>query len=162
MSTLFKPAPRVAEPAPVTRGGAVRPSSPPLAVHLVRVTLPEQGDELNGKALCEQLRRFLNAHPGPCCFFLEGTGMVNARIGFANAFKELDREWGARMEVVCAIPLPIPRMMAHTVATMAQASWHIFRTRAEAELHLQRRGYLAAEGSPSPRGPVHASLQPLS
>ena len=162
MPTPSNPEPRVTDPTPMTRGDAGRRSSPPLAACLVRVTLPEQGDELNGNALCEQLRRFMIAHPGPCCFFLEGTGMVNARIGFANAFKELDREWGARMEVVCAIPLPIPRMMAYTVASMAQASWHIFRTRAEADLQLQLRGYLAADGGPCPQGPAHLELSPLS
>lgn len=161
MSTLSKPEPRLAA-APLTPGGQVPAVAAPLAACLVRVTLPEQGDESNGRALCAQLRRFLLAHPGRCCLLLEGTGMVNARIGFATAFKELDREWGARLEVVCAIPLPIPRMMAHTVATRAQASWHIFRTRAEADQHLRERGYLAADGSPSPRGPPHLEWSLLS
>ncbi len=161
MSTLPKPEPRVAA-TPLTPGGLVLAAAVPLAAFLVRVPLPEQGDELNGQALCAQLRRFLLAHPGRCCLLLEGTGMVNARSGFAAAFKALDREWGARLEVVCAIPLPIPRMMVHTVATRAQASWHIFRTRAEADQHLRARGYLAADGTSPPRGPLHLEWSPLS
>jgi hypothetical protein len=120
--------------------------SPPLATCLVFVKHPEHGDELNGKALCEQIRQLVKSHPGTVCFFHDATGMVNARIGYANAFKELDRELAERMtEAVCAIPAPIPRMMAYTVATIAQKPWTIFRTRAEAELHMRMRGYPLVE-----------------
>lgn len=120
--------------------------SPSLAACLVLIKHPEHGDEVNGKVLCEQIRQLVRHHPGTLCFFHDGTGMVNARIGYANAFKELDRELAERLtEVVCAIPAPIPRMMAYTVATIAQKPWTIFRTRAEADLHMRMRGYLATD-----------------
>ncbi len=120
--------------------------SPPLASCMVVIKHPEQGDELNGKALCNQIRQLLKNQPGTFCFFHDGTGMVNARIGYANAFKELDRELADRTtEVVCAIPGPIPRMMVYTVATIAEKPWTIFRTRAEADLHMRMRGYAATD-----------------
>jgi hypothetical protein len=113
---------------------------------MVVIKHPEQGDELNGKALCNQIRQLLKNQPGTFCFFHDGTGMVNARIGYANAFKELDRELADRTtEVVCAIPGPIPRMMVYTVATIAEKPWTIFRTRAEADLHMRMRGYAATD-----------------
>jgi hypothetical protein len=124
--------------------GSLKP--PPLASCLVLIKHPEQGDELNGKALCDQIRQLVKNQPGTLCFFHDGTGMVNARIGYANAFKELDRELANReTDVVCAIPAPIPRMMIYTVATMAQKPWTIFRTRTEADLHMRMRGYSASD-----------------
>jgi hypothetical protein len=119
---------------------------PPLATSLVMVKHPEQGDETNGKALCEEIRRALKHHPGSVCFFHEASGMTNARIGYANAFKELDRELAERVtEVVCAIPGPIPRMMLYTVATLSTLPWSIFRTRMEADFHMRMRGYLSTD-----------------
>jgi hypothetical protein len=148
------------EPRPPARAPSARMSTLPAAVGVVWITLPTQGDESNGKALCERIRQFVRAHhAGTYCFMLEGSGMETARIGFANAFKELDRELGGRMEVVCAIPAPIPRMMAYTVATMAQAPWSIFRTRAEADLHLWLRGYQGEQGAPRAEGPPHLWLR---
>ena len=115
---------------------------PPLAACLVMVKHPEQGDDINGKALCDEIRQALKHQQGTFCFFYDGMGMVNARIGYANVFKELDRELADRVtEVVCAIPGPIPRMMAYTVATLSRNSWTIFRTLQEAELHMRMRGY---------------------
>jgi hypothetical protein len=119
---------------------------PPLATSLVMVKHPEQGDEANGKALCEEIRRALKHHLGSVCFFHEASGMTNARIGYANAFKELDRELAERVtEVVCAIPGPIPRMMLYTVATLSTLPWSIFRTRMEADFHMRMRGYLSTD-----------------
>ncbi|HEX8822814.1 MAG TPA: hypothetical protein VF794_23005 [Archangium sp.] len=122
-------------------------NAPALATWLMMVKHPEQGDEVNGKALCDEIRKALKLHAtGTVCFFHDGTGMVNARIGYANAFKELDRELAERVtEVVCATPGPIPRMMLYTVATLSKRSWSIFRTRAEADLHMRMRGYSATD-----------------
>ncbi|ATB31120.1 hypothetical protein [Melittangium boletus] len=160
MPTLSQSEPQPPDRAPPVRPGPGRIPSPPLATCVVWISLPAHGDEDNGKALCERIRQFVRAHPtGTFCFMLEGSDMVNARIGYANAFKELDRELGGRMEVVCAIPAPIPRMMAYTVATMAQAPWTIFRTRTEADLHLRMRGYLGEQGGPRGDGPPHLWLQ---
>jgi hypothetical protein len=118
-----------------------------VATWLLVVKHPEQGDEVNGKALCDELRRVLRLHAtGTVCLFHDGTGMVNARIGYANAFKELDRELSERVtEVVCSIPGPIPRMMLYTVATLSKRQWSIFRTRSEAEMHMRMRGYSATD-----------------
>lgn len=131
----------------MTRVSLANLRGPPLATWLMVVKHPEQGDEVNGKALCDELRRMLRLHAtGTVCFFHDGTGMVNARIGYANAFKELDRELSERVtEVVCAIPGPIPRMMLYTVATLSKKPWSIFRTRAEAEMHMRMRGYSATD-----------------
>ncbi len=150
---------RAQDRIPPVRPASSHLPSPPLATCVVWISLPTHGDELNGKALCERIRQFVRAHhSGTFCFVLEGAEMVNARIGFANAFKELDRELGGRMEVVCAIPAPIPRMMAYTVATMAQAPWSIFRTRPELELHLRMRGYAGDEGGAPGGRPPHLRL----
>lgn len=131
----------------MTRVSLANLRGPPLATWLMVIKHPEQGDEVNGKALCDELRRMLRLHAtGTVCFFHDGTGMVNARIGYANAFKELDRELSERVtEVVCAIPGPIPRMMLYTVATLSKKPWSIFRTRAEAEMHMRMRGYSATD-----------------
>jgi hypothetical protein len=131
----------------MTRVSLANLRAPPLATWLLVVKHPEQGDEVNGKALCDELRRVLKLHAtGTVCLFHEGTGMVNARIGYANAFKELDRELSERVtEVVCAIPGPIPRMMLYTVATLSKRPWSIFRTRSEAEMHMRMRGYSATD-----------------
>lgn len=129
--------------------------APPLANCMVLIKHPEQGDELNGKALCDQIRQLLKNQPGTVCFFHDGLGMANARIGYANAFKELDRELAERTtEVVCAIPGPIPRMMLYTVATIAEKPWTIFRTRPEAEMHMRMRGYDAADYTQPFEGPL--------
>jgi hypothetical protein len=129
---------------------------PPLAACLMMIKHPEQGDEFNGKGLCEEIRRVLRHQPGRVCFFHDATGMVNARIGYANAFKELDRELGERVtEAVCAIPGPIPRMMLYTVATLSTQPWSIFRTRMEAEFHMRMRGYLTTDYQPPGEGAVH-------
>lgn len=137
----------------------VDPASAPFAspaTCLVRIALPEQGDEHNARELCERIRQLVKRQPGTFCFVHEGTGMVNARAGYANAFKELDRELSERTtEVVCVLPAPIPRMMVYTVATLAQRPWTIFRTRAEAELHLRARGYPPLEETPLAEGALH-------
>lgn len=146
MPASSKPEPHASNRVPMTRAARGRIMSPPLATCLVVIKHPEQGDEFNGKALCDQIRQLLKNQPGTCCFFHDGTGMVNARIGYANAFKELDRELADRTtEVVCAMPGPIPRMMVYTVATIAQKPWTIFRTFAEAEMHMRMRGYVATD-----------------
>lgn len=146
MSVPSKPEPHASHRASVQRGALESFRAPPLATCLVLIKHPEHGDELNGKALCERIRQLLKNQPGTFCFFHDGVGMVNARIGYANAFKELDRELAGRTtEVVCAIPGAIPRMMAYTVATIADKPWTIFRTRAEAELHMRMRGYSATD-----------------
>ncbi|PTL82290.1 hypothetical protein [Vitiosangium sp. GDMCC 1.1324] len=130
----------------MTRGALGAIKSPSLAACLVLIKHPEHGDDVNGKLLCDQIRQLVKNHPGTLCFFHDGTGMVNARIGYANAFKELDRDlMGRTTEVVCAIPAPIPRMMAYTVATIAQKPWTIFRTRVEADMHMRMRGYLVTD-----------------
>ncbi|WP_257452426.1 hypothetical protein [Archangium lipolyticum] len=130
----------------MTRAAVGSLKLPPVATWLVRVRHPEHGDELNGRALCDEIRQALKHQPGTFCFFYDGMGMVNARIGYANVFKELDRELSDRVtEVVCAIPGPIPRMMAYTVATLSRSSWTIFRTLAEAETHLRMRGYIGPD-----------------
>jgi hypothetical protein len=142
----------------MTRATAAYAKAPSLATCLVMVKHPEQGDDVNGKALCDEIRKLLKTQPGTFCFFFDGTGMVNARIGYANAFKDLDRELAERVtEVVCAIPGPIPRMMLYTVATMSKRPWNIFRTRAEAEMHMRMRGYLGAEH----REPLEESVRLL-
>jgi len=120
--------------------------APPLATILVLLKHPEHGDALNGKALCDQIRQLLKNQPGTVCFFHDGLEMVNARIGYANAFKELDRELAERTtEVVCAIPGPIPRLLLYTVAPIAEKPWSIFRTRPEAEMHMRMCGYASTD-----------------
>ena len=52
------------------------------ALMLSGCELKDRGDnELNGKALCDQIRLLLKNQPGTVCFFHDGLGMVNARIG---------------------------------------------------------------------------------
>ncbi len=144
---------------PMTRAAMGRLKSPPLASCLVLVKHPAHGDEFNGKALCDEIRRLLRNQQGTLCFFHDGTGMVNARIGYANAFKELDRDLADRLtEVVCAVPGPIPRMMAYTVATIAQKPWTIFRTRAEADMHMRMRGYQVADYTRSFEGSLYLQV----
>jgi hypothetical protein len=130
----------------ITRAAVGSLKLPPVARCLVMVKHPAQGDEINGRALCDEIRQALKHQQGTFCFFYDGVGMVNARIGYANAFKELDRELSERVtEVVCAIPGPIPRMMAYTVATLSRCSWTIYRTLSEAEMHLRMRGYVGID-----------------
>jgi len=143
----------------MTRVALGRIKSPSLATCLVMVKHPEHGDELNGKALCNEIRQVLKNQAGTVCFFHDGTGMVNARIGYANAFKELDRELAGRVtEVVCAIPGPIPRMMVYTVATISKKPWSIYRTRVEAEMHMRMRGYHATDYCQPIEGKVNLRL----
>ncbi|HSP80906.1 MAG TPA: hypothetical protein VLQ93_20430 [Myxococcaceae bacterium] len=124
----------------------------PRASCLVMVNHPEHGDEHNGKEVCDEIRRLLEGQPGAICFFHDAAEMVNAKIGYANAFKALDKELAERVtEVVCSVPASIPRMMAYTVAMFSRKTWSIFRSREDAELHMRQRGYLDDEyQQPSP------------
>jgi hypothetical protein len=113
---------------------------------LVMVRHPEQGDEHNGKEVCDEIRRKVQGSEVSICLFHDATEMVNARIGYANAFKQLDKELAARVtEVVCVVPGSIPRMMAYTVAMFSRKPWHIFATREEGERHMRMRGYVDAD-----------------
>jgi hypothetical protein len=133
-----------AGPTPSPAG--FREKQPPRAHCLLMVNHPEYGDEHNGQEVCDEIRRKLRNQPGPICFFHDAVGMVNAKIGYANAFKALDRELADRVtEVVCAVPGSIPRMMAYTVAMFSRKTWSIFRSREEAALHMRLRGYLDEE-----------------
>jgi len=109
---------------------------------LVIVKHPENGVAENGKEICDQIRKKLKGSTGPVCLFHDATGMINANAGYAGAFKDLDKDISDRVvEVVCAIPGSIPRMMAHTVAMFSSKKWKIFKERPEAVEYLNLKGY---------------------
>lgn len=113
---------------------------------LAIVKHPKMGDADNGKAICARIRQKLKESEGPVCLYHDATDMSTANIGYAGAFKELDLEISGRVvEVVCAIPGSIPRMMAHTVAMFSSKKWSIFTSRADAVKHLNAMGYALTE-----------------
>lgn len=113
---------------------------------LAIVKHPKKGDADIGKAICARIRQKLKESEGPVCIYHDATGMSTANIGYAGAFKELDLEISERVvEVVCAIPGSIPRMMAHTVAMFSSKKWSIFTTRMDAIKHLNAMGYALTE-----------------
>ncbi|MBI5657184.1 MAG: hypothetical protein HZC44_10400 [Geobacter sp.] len=109
---------------------------------LVIIRHPEKGNAENGKSICGDIRSLIGRNGGPVCLFHDATGMVTANSDYAAEFKKLDREIAGRVvEVVCAIPRSIPRMMAHTVAMLSDKSWSIFKSKEEALAHLNGRGF---------------------
>ncbi len=113
---------------------------------LAIVKHPQKGDADNGKEICARILAKLAASEGPVCIYHDATDMETANIGYAGAFKELDQQIAERVvEVVCAIPGSIPRMMAHTVAMFSRKKWSIFTSRADAVRHLNTMGYTLTE-----------------
>ena len=113
---------------------------------LAIVKHPPKGDADNGKAICSKILVKLGNSVGPVCLYHDATNMETANTGYAGAFKELDKQIAERVvEVVCAIPGSIPRMMAHTVAMFSSKKWSIFKERAEAIRYLNSMGYTLTE-----------------
>ncbi len=109
---------------------------------LVIVRHPEQGTKENGGIICGKILEKLAKTSGLVCFFHDATDMTNANIGYAGAFKNLDKALEKRtVEVVCAIPGTIPRMMAQTVAMVSSKKWKIFKDREAALGYLSGIGY---------------------
>ena len=110
--------------------------------NLVIVKHPEKGDENNGKLICDEIRGSLAEKAGQVCIFHDATHMSWANSAYAGAFKELNKDLEGRVvEVVCAIPGSIPRMMACTVAMFSDLKWSIFKTKDEAKHHLRQKGF---------------------
>jgi hypothetical protein len=113
---------------------------------LIIVKHPEKGDAENGKTVCGEIRHKIAGSSGPLCLYHDATGMATANAGYAGEFKKLDKDLADRVvEVVCAIPGSIPRMMAHTVAMFSSKKWSIFKERAEAIKYLNAAGYALTE-----------------
>ena len=113
---------------------------------LAIVKHPLKGDADNGKVICSKILTKLSTSEGPVCIYHDATNMETANIGYAGAFKDLDRQIAERVvEVVCAIPGSIPRMMAHTVAMFSSKKWSIFTSRADAIKYLNAMGYALTE-----------------
>src|SRR5512143_526613 len=126
---------------------------------LAIVKHPAKGDADNGKAICARILQKLNESQGPVCIYHDATDMETANIGYAGAFKELDQKIAERVvEVVCAIPGSIPRMMAHTVAMFSRKKWSIFTTRADAVKHLNKMGYALTEDEITKAGDVSIKI----
>ena len=116
-----------------------REGKPPKLLVIVRH--PEKGNGENGRTICKKILDKLAKIDGPVCFFHDATDMATANTGYAGAFKDLDKALEKRtIEIVCAIPSTIPRMMAQTVAMVSSKRWKIFKDR-EASL-----GYLSSIG----------------
>jgi hypothetical protein len=113
---------------------------------LIIVKHSEKGDAENGKTMCDAIRKKTAGTNGPLCLYHDATDMANANAGYAGEFKKLDKDLADRVvEVVCAIPGSIPRMMAHTVAMFSSKKWSIFKDRAEAIKYLNAAGYSLTE-----------------
>jgi hypothetical protein len=99
------------------------------------------GASSDGAQLCFQIRQALSATPEPVVVFHDAGEMSLAEPGYAKAFKELDRDLGGQMSLmVCVIPSPVPRMMAHTVAMVSSRTWKVFKTYPEAFAFLLSEG----------------------
>lgn len=110
---------------------------------LLTVLHPAVGNVEQGKEMCDKIRRRLAGSSMSFCIFHDATSMQTANRQYATAFKELDKEISERVvEIVCAVPGPIPRMMAQTVAMFSQKKWKIFKERTEAEQYVKSKGYL--------------------
>jgi len=110
--------------------------------NVIIVKHPEKGDEDNGKAICDKIRKTLEGTIGEICLFHDASGMSIANPGYAGEFKDLDRDIKSRIgEVVCAIPGSIPRMMAHTVAMFSDKDWSIFKDVDAALDYLHNKGF---------------------
>ena len=109
---------------------------------LVVIRHPEKGDEVNGKAICDEIRIKVAPTSGPVCIYHDASGMVTANAAYAGEFKKLDKDLSDRVaEIVCAIPGSIPRMMAHTVAMFSNKKWSIFKDKEEALDRLNTMGF---------------------
>lgn len=114
---------------------------------LVIIKHPEKGNAANGGSICDDVRKRLAQQSGQVCLFHDATGMVTANSDYAGEFKKLDKDIAGRVvEVVCAIPGSIPRMMAHTVAMFSDKAWTIFKDKAEAVAYLNGKGFRLADG----------------
>ncbi|HEX9861547.1 MAG TPA: hypothetical protein VGB23_10100 [Nitrospirota bacterium] len=109
---------------------------------LVIIRHPEKGEEANGKSVCNEIRKMVSGSGKPLCLLHDATNMSTANAAYASAFKDLDRDIAGRLvEVVCAIPGSIPRMMAHTVAMFSDKDWAIFKSLQEALDYLKTKGF---------------------
>lgn len=114
---------------------------------LVMIIHQEKGDGASGKAVCDKVRTMVAGGRNPICLFHDAMAMTTANAGYAGEFKLLDKDINDRLvEVVCAIPGSIPRMMAHTVAMFSDKDWSIFKTMPEALAYLYSKGYSLTEG----------------
>jgi len=113
--------------------------------NLVIIRHPAKGNADNGRDICGQIRKKLAGSTAQVCLFHDATAMSTADAGYAAEFKALDKDISARViEIVCAIPGSIPRMMAHTVAMFSDKKWSIFKTKDEADAYLTKMGYSAS------------------
>jgi len=123
--------------------------------NLVIIKHPVRGNAENGREICGKIRQNLAGTTGQVCLYHDATVMSTANTGYAAEFKALDREISHRViEVVCAIPGSIPRMMAYTVAMLSDKKWSIFKTREEADAYLTKMGYSTASIKTSATEPV--------
>ena len=123
--------------------------------NLVIISHPHKGDGVNGRSICAEIRRKLEGTTGQVCLYHDASAMSTANTAYAGEFKTLDKEISSRViEVVCAIPGSIPRMMAHTVAMLSDKKWSIFKTADEATAYLTKMGYTfsASAGARSAAG----------
>lgn len=110
---------------------------------LLTVVHPAVGDAEKRKELCNKIRRSLARSNISLCIFHDATSMKTANTQYAAAFKELEKDISERVvEIVCAIPGSIPRMMAHTVAMFSKKKWTILKERAEAGQYIKSKGYV--------------------
>jgi len=109
---------------------------------LIIIRHPEKGEEANGKAVGDEIRKIISRSGGPVVMFHDATHMTSANAAYAAQFKELDKAVSDRLvEVVCATPGSIPRMMAHTVAMFSDKDWSIFKSLTEAVESINTRGF---------------------
>lgn len=113
---------------------------------LIIIRHPEKGEEANGKAVCEEIRKIISGKDSPLVTFHDATHMSSANAAYAAEFKELDKVVSDRLvEVVCATPGSIPRMMAHTVAMFSDKDWSIFKSLTDAVEYINTRGFSLTE-----------------
>ncbi len=127
---------------------------------LAIVRHPPTGEPEDGVSLCNEIRARVGADGASLLLFHDASEMAHATAGYAKAFMGLDAELGPRVvQVVCAIPRPVPRMMAWTVAVVSSKEWKIFKSTDEAIAHLATQGFnlSAAEISSGPRVSVRGA-----
>ncbi len=114
---------------------------------LLVVKHPPQGEGEAGTALCGEIRALLISEQSRLVLFHDATEMLHATPDYAKAFMKLDGEIADRVvQIVCAIPRPVPRMMAWTVAVVSSRDWKIFKSADEAAAHLTATGFALPTG----------------
>jgi|GEM_PF-6824079 len=127
--------------------------------NLVIVKHPARGDVANGKEICDEVRSKLSTNKDNICIFHDATEMSSANTAYAGAFKALNKDMEGRViEVVCAIPGSIPRMLACTVAMFTNIQWSIFKTKDEATAYLMTKGFNLQKIEDHPGAMRHANV----